>query len=160
MPCRAPVRASSESRLRGPSAAEGLADSVRGSKGRRAPRNLLAELYRPNQETDEMQRRRGVIAQQEPFTLPDSAARAPRFGYQEAAQFWEPVTAEPTTQGAAPPPRIHVPTLQTAGNRSPARVHQAHLPHIAILRQILKELSSGCVQACRSCNRFTCLRFA
>lgn len=132
---RAPVRASSESRLRGPSAAEGLADSVRGSKGRRAPRNLLAELYRPDQDSREMQRRRGINAQQEPSTLPGGpAARAPRFGYQEAAQFWEPVAAEPTTQGAArfnggfaPPPRIHVPTLQTAGNRSPARVHQADL---------------------------------
>mmetsp|Transcript_10493 Transcript_10493/g.25385 ORF Transcript_10493/g.25385 Transcript_10493/m.25385 type:complete len:481 (+) Transcript_10493:33-1475(+) len=147
---RAPVRASSESRLRGPSAAEGLADSVRGSKGRRAPRNLLAELYRPNQETDEMQRRRGVIAQQEPFTLPDSAARAPRFGYQEAAQFWEPVTAEPTTQGAArfnggfaPPPRIHVPTLQTAGNRSPARVHQDLDTHLQPERRSFDGASPG-----------------
>ena len=131
---RVPARASSESRLR--SSVEGV-EPVRGGRGRRAPRNLLAELYRPDS-SHETERRRAVSARpeglaREPTTLADDA-KAPRFGYQESPRMWEPVARpEPTTQGAAafsggfaPPPRLHrVPTLQTACNGSPDRAPQA-----------------------------------
>ena len=79
---RTPTRTSAESRL------QSDGSDVRGMRGgRRAPRNLLAELYRP-QESHETRRRRTVSARpaegarSEPF----ADTGAPRFGYQERLQ--------------------------------------------------------------------------